>query len=217
MDNSSNKSYDNGKIYIIRNYVDNDTYIGSSCQALCKRFQNHKDSLNSYKRGRALYKKMNELGKEQFYIELIEQYPCENVEQLRRREGEIIRELKPVLNKQVAGRTINEWREDNKEYIQEDKRQYHLENQENFNKKFKKWYEDNTEKAKAYRSVVINCPCGVSFTRGHKARHLKSKHHQNFILNNNINNVFPQTEEETNSQACSSTSVPSQSQSFYDV
>ena len=55
-------------------------------------------------------------------MELYEEYPCDNVEQLRRREGEIIRELKPVLNKQIAGRTEKEWREDNKEYCKEEKK-----------------------------------------------------------------------------------------------
>ena len=111
------RDYQNGKIYVIRNSIDNEIYIGSSCQALSKRFQKHKDSLTTYKKDRKLYSKMIELGIDKFYIELIEEYPCDNVEQLRRREGEIIRELKPVLNKQIAGRTLAEWQEDNKELL----------------------------------------------------------------------------------------------------
>ena len=168
-------------------------------------FKNHKDSMNTYKKDRALYKKMQDIGKEQFYIELYEEYPCDNVEQLRQREGEIIRQLKPILNKQVAGRTIKEWREDNKEYLQEDKRKYHLENKEKFNEKCRQWHKNNPERAKAYRSEVIECPCGVNFTKGHKSRHLKSQHHQNF-LNNNINNVSQQ-EEETTTETTTSTTI----------
>ena len=38
----------------------------------------------------------------------MKKYSCDNVAQLRKREGEIIRELKPVLNKQIAGRTEKE-------------------------------------------------------------------------------------------------------------
>ena len=49
---------------------------------------------------------MREIGKQRFYIELYEEYPCENIEQLRKREGEIIRELKPTLNKRIEDRTI---------------------------------------------------------------------------------------------------------------
>ena len=181
----SGRNYQNGKIYCIRNWLDDDIYIGSSCQPLSKRFQTHKDNRKGYKRDRKLYAKMNELGIDKFYIELVEEYPCDNVEQLRRREGEIIREKKPILNKQIAGRTIQEWREDNKEYIQEDKRQYHLQNQEKFNEKCRKWYRDNPDKVKAYRTEIIECPCGVNFTKHHKARHFKSQRHINY-LNNNI-------------------------------
>ena len=34
-----------------------------------------------------IHQMMNELGTGSFYIELIEEYPCANVEQLRAREG----------------------------------------------------------------------------------------------------------------------------------
>ena len=122
VETSYKKDFSNGKIYCIRNNIDNDIYIGSTTQKLSKRFQNHKDSLRSYKRGRTLYSKMREMGEHEFYIELLEDYQCDNVEQLRKREGELIRELKPTLNKQIAGRTIKEWREDNKEYLREDKK-----------------------------------------------------------------------------------------------
>ena len=114
----SSRKYENGKIYCIRNWVDDDIYVGSTTQALSKRFQKHKDILTTFKKDRKLYSKMNELGIDKFYIELYEEYPCNNVEQLRRREGEIIRNLKPVLNKQIEGRTLGEWIEDNKEHLQ---------------------------------------------------------------------------------------------------
>ena len=265
------RDYKNGKIYVIRNSIDDDIYIGSSCQPFCKRFQKHKDSLTTYKKDRKLYSKMIELGKEQFYIELYEEYPCDNVEQLRRREGEIIRELKPILNKQVAGRTINEWREDNKEHLQEEKKRYYEENKEKLNEYYKEWYEKNneeqTQKRKEYRAInrekileqkreyhhrhkerisaekkqyyqdnaeyfkekarqhreenkeryneksrkyreehkeeiqarnnkKCQCECGVSYTHSNKSRHLKSQHHQNFILNN-IDNVSQEEKQQT--------------------
>ena len=50
---------------------------------------------------------MNELGVENFYIELIEQFPCENKEQLLAKEGEYIRKM-ATLNHQTQGRTIQE-------------------------------------------------------------------------------------------------------------
>ena len=102
------RDYNNGRIYCIRNSIDKDLYIGSTCQSLSKRFQKHKDASKSYKKDRKLYTKINAFGIDKFYIELIEQYPCENVEQLRQREGELIRKWKPVLNKIIAGRTKDE-------------------------------------------------------------------------------------------------------------
>ena len=173
------RNFSNGKIYCIRNNTDDDIYIGSTTQKLSKRFQNHKDVMNGYKRNRKIYTK-REFGKENFYIELIEEYPCENIEQLNKREGELIRELKPVLNTQAAGRTIKEWREDNKEYLREDKKLYHIENNEKSNERCRKWYEEKKDKVKEYTSKVIQCPCGANFTQGHKLRHLKSKHHQRY-------------------------------------
>lgn len=57
---------------------------------------------------------MLELGVDNFYIELIEQCPCNSKEELRSVEGKHIREI-GTLNKQIAGRTQKEYYEDNKE------------------------------------------------------------------------------------------------------
>ena len=111
------KKFQNGKIYFSGNFIDDETYIGSSCQSLQKRFQQHKDSMNSYKKNRTLYVKMIELGIEHFYIEEIEKCPCNNLEELRKRERHYIIERQPVLNTEIPLRTEKEWRADNKEYI----------------------------------------------------------------------------------------------------
>ena len=50
---------------------------------------------------------MHELDVENFDIELIENYPCNDVYELRAREGYYIREI-GTLNKYVAGRTHQE-------------------------------------------------------------------------------------------------------------
>jgi hypothetical protein len=47
---------------------------------------------------------MNELGIDNFYIELYENYSCSSKEELNRREGEIIRDI-GNLNHVIAGRT----------------------------------------------------------------------------------------------------------------
>ena len=56
-------------------------------------------------------------------IELIENYPCANREELLKREGHHIKNNE-CLNRCVAGRTINEWKEDNKEHYEETRKAY---------------------------------------------------------------------------------------------
>ena len=103
------RDYKNGKIYCLRNYINNEIYIGSTCQSLSKRMAYHRqDSIKQNRQRILIYKTMTELGRDNFYIELIEEYPCENLSQLTRREGELTRELKASLNQKIAGRTPEE-------------------------------------------------------------------------------------------------------------
>ena len=82
------KDFNNGKIYCIRNSIGNEIYVGSTCQPLSKRMAKHRsDTKRDVKNNLTLYQTMNELGVDKFYIELIEEYPCENNGQLRAREG----------------------------------------------------------------------------------------------------------------------------------
>ena len=61
-----------------------------------------------------LYDKMQEVGVDKFYIELVEDCPCGNIEHLRKREGELIRQM-GTLNKRIDGRTKAEYSQDNRE------------------------------------------------------------------------------------------------------
>ena len=114
----SSRNYQNGKIYCIRNSLDDDLYIGSSCQSLSKRMAWHRDARKKDKKKHfKLYQKMNNFGVENFHIELLENYPCNSKEELLKREGEKIREFKPVLNSKIQGRTLEEWLKDNEDYL----------------------------------------------------------------------------------------------------
>jgi hypothetical protein len=105
--------YSKGKIYKITNNYNTDAYVGSTCDTLCKRFSGHKKSMKNDKyKNSLLYKLMNEIGFDRFRIELIEDCPCEDVYQLRQREGVFIR-LYGTLNKRVEEgcKTREEYRE----------------------------------------------------------------------------------------------------------
>ena len=118
--------YNNGKIYTVRFQDDvNLVYVGSTIQPLYKRWHQHKikSSCDSAKEfNKILYVKIREFGYEKFYIELYENCPCNNIEELLKREGEVIREI-GTLNKVIPGRTQQMWEEDNieerKEYFKE--------------------------------------------------------------------------------------------------
>ena len=87
---------------------------------------------------------MIELGVECFYIEEIEKCPCNDVEELQKRERHYILERKPVLNIQIPLRTMEEWRRDSQEHLQEYERQRYINNPR---KEYKKQYrEDNKDK-----------------------------------------------------------------------
>ena len=101
--------YSKGKIYKILNSIDDEIYVGSTIKALSQRMAHHRMRLKQLPHIK-LYTHMIELGIEHFYIELIENFPCNDVYELRAREGHLIREI-GTLNKNVAGRTYNKWRE----------------------------------------------------------------------------------------------------------
>ena len=122
--------YSNGKIYKIWNDANNEVYIGSTFQPLCKRMANHRTHATCESKYKTkLYTMMRTLGFDLFHIELLESFPCNDKEELRKREGELIREF-GTLNSRVENRTQQEYRVDKKEQISEMNRKYTQENKE---------------------------------------------------------------------------------------
>jgi hypothetical protein len=143
MSNDNNK-FKNAKIYTIRCKSDDTLiYVGSTVQPLYKRLSAHKSKSKDPKcENILLYKKMNELDINDFYIELYIDYPCERKEQLTQREGEIIRQI-GTLNKNIAGRTDKEWKEENKEQTKKKNKEYREENRGKLVENAKDYYEAN--------------------------------------------------------------------------
>ena len=84
--------YTNGKIYQILNNVNDDVYAGSTTQLSCKRFYCHKSHSDKNVGSHKLSGLMRTIGKDSFYIELIENCTCNAKEELMAREGRYIRE-----------------------------------------------------------------------------------------------------------------------------
>ena len=100
--------YQDGKICAVRNDVTDDIYIGSTTTALSKRMVKHRCDAKTRPHISFFYTFMNETGIEHFYIELVENFPCNSVEELRKREGEIIREM-GTLNQRIEQRDMKEY------------------------------------------------------------------------------------------------------------
>jgi len=196
----SNK-YQRGKIYSIRSHQTDDIYIGSTVQFLYMRLAGHRRDYNSWVDGKKIsYKTSYQIMKyDDAYIELIEECPCNDKNELNRREGQMIREMNCV-NKRIEGRTRKEYRQDNKEKIKEQSKQYRKDNKEKYNENSRKYYEENKEKFKIHnkkykkqnkeRVKKINskwgkkkftCECGSIITNYSKSRHFKTIKHQTYI------------------------------------
>ena len=170
--------YKNSKIYTIR--CTNDPtliYVGSTTQSLSQRFNDHRRRMkqDKYKHIK-LYQTFNELGVNNFYIELFENVICHDKEQLLAREGAVIREM-GNLNERISGRNNTEWVQDNKEYMKECWKKYYLENKEAVINYQREYNEKNKERLQEKRKTTIICLCGLEINKAHKTRHEKSKKH----------------------------------------
>ena len=144
------RNYQNGKIYCIRNNNDDDIYVGSTTQSLSRRMSKHRTDMNNPELGASkLYIKMRDLGKEAFYIELLEEVKCDNVEQLRKREGELIRQM-ATLNHNIAGRSEKEWYNDNRDNMLVKNKVYYQEHKKEIKERTKQYYEEHKEEVKEY-------------------------------------------------------------------
>lgn len=141
--------YKNGKVYVIRNVVNDKVYVGSTTQILSKRFHKHKHQINCQRhKNYPLYVAMREIGVENFYIELIENFPCNSKEELHAREGHYIREFnsyKEGYNALVSGRDKQQYYQEEKEYVNQHNKENYEKNKEERLKKNKEYYEKNKE------------------------------------------------------------------------
>jgi hypothetical protein len=142
----------NGKKYKIWNTINNEKNVGSTAQPLCKRMAKHTDSYKYDKRPpSSLYQHIDKIGLENFFIELIEEFPCETIEQLRNKEGEWIRNM-ATLNKRICGRTPKERYADNHDELLQ-KKEYWQNNKDKLNERRPQYYQENKDKISEERKL----------------------------------------------------------------
>ena len=153
--------YKNGKIYALRSHQTNKYYIGSTTQPLYKRLYGHKHSKMTS--SKELVNNYNDV-----YIELIEAFPCENKEQLTKRENELIREHKDDLVNILGVKNCIVSRQ----HIKKDGGiTTHEYDQTVYNKR-------HYNKNKVVINGKITCDCGLVYSQSNRTNHQSGRVHK---------------------------------------
>ena len=157
--------YKKGKIYKFKDTIDDDAYVGSTTNTSEGRMKGHRQgSHTKCKQHFALYRKMNEYGLGKFFLELIEDYPCNSKLELGAREGQWIKERR-TLNKIIQGRTKHEYNTDTN--VKHD------------------WYVNNLDEIREQRqnnpnyTAKVVCECGLEVSQRHLNEHKLTKTKKN--------------------------------------
>ena len=143
-------NYENGKIYRIICNTTGLQYIGSTCCSLSSRLGEHKKNYKKYLNGKSHYvTSFKILENNNYQITLLENTPCNNKEELLRKERYYI-EMLTCVNRIIPTRTHNEYYQDNREKILENVRNYVIENRLKIQECKRGYYQNNRESILEY-------------------------------------------------------------------
>ena len=167
-----------GKIYRITSASTDLVYIGSTKKSLGIRFSGHKCSYAKWLNDSCNYMSSYKiLAFPDAKIELVENFTCDDTQELRRREGEIILETPNCVNNNIAGLST-----------QESTARYYRRNSDKCKVYQHKFYQAHREKYAQYYKAnrdkhckKHSCPCGGRYTAINKNTHLNSKKHKRYL------------------------------------
>lgn len=170
-------SYENGKIYKLICSETGNIYIGSTIQPINRRLSRHKTTHNNCRTKLFINPS----------IHLIKNFPCNSKKELELEERKFIEKINCV-NKIIPRRTRKEYYLDNIDNFKENSKNYYLDNKDKIKQQSKQYRQHNIDKITQWRLNNIdkikekfNCECGGKFTYYRKADHFKTKKHLNFI------------------------------------
>ena len=137
--------YKTGKIYKIICNKTGLIYVGCTCKQLSQRLANHRSKYKQYLKNNKKYVtsyKVIENG--DCSIVLLENYPCNNKEELNAWERFYIETIECV-NKNIPTRTLKEYYDNNKDAILEQKKKYYDNNKDAIVEQKKKYYDNNKD------------------------------------------------------------------------
>ena len=185
-------NYQNSVIYKICCKDENitDVYVGSSCSHISRKSQHKRACINEkYKKyNYPVYRYIRDNGGwDNWEFVLLEDYPCDNKNQLVIRERYWFEKLGAKLNSCYPQRSAKEYKkeyyEENKEKFTENVKKYRKENKEKTRKYTKKYREKNKEKISEKRKETVECPCGSVVRKDYLTRHKQTQKHQNYLKN----------------------------------
>jgi len=145
--------YSKGKIYTIRCRTNpQHVYVGGTVKTLSRRLQCHKSRSINYQ-NMLLYSTIAN-NWDNWFIQLYEDFPCDNRKQLCKREGEIIR-LIGTLNTKIAGRSLIEYRLENVDFVKDYNKNYYKNNADKIKEMQKNYQQKNAEKLKLKRKEYL--------------------------------------------------------------
>ncbi len=181
----------------------NDIYVGHTTDKITRKSKHRSNcnNKNSKQYNFYVYQFIRDHGNfDNWEMIILEEYPCENINQATLRERYFLETLGATLNRQVPSRTHQEYIETNREILNEKQRQYKEQNQEYYQQYYQQYREQNIEKLdeyiRQYREQNKNklqenfeCECGGKYTRENRAKHFKTKKHLNYYYLNNLQSV----------------------------
>ena len=115
-----------------------------------------------------------------YQIILIENFPCNDVNEARARERFHI-ENNQCLNRNIPGRTPKEYSETYHSNNKEKEQIYRDEHKSEIKQKNHDYYKNNKKTIEADKRQSIICECGATIQKQESARHRRSQKHLSFI------------------------------------
>jgi hypothetical protein len=185
--------YSKGVIYMLEPTVEydaGDVYYGSTINPLYKRLHQHKTKRNQTQHNTCSKHLFDKYGNN-IKIVLVKTFPCNSKQELLAEEGKYIRENKCV-NRCIAGRSKEEYRQDHKEEIkayskayiqehQEERKVYRQEHKEEIKASNKAYRQKHEEKIKEQMNQKIKCVCGCMISKTNLIKHKQTKKHTKLL------------------------------------
>ena len=177
-------NYQQAKIYKLISAQTQSIYIGSTTKdLLSKRMSGHRYMFTKWQLNRGRYVTSFEiLQHDDAQIVLLEDYPTHSIDNLRSRERYWIEQTENCINRNLPGRTKEEYE---KFYsASENGKARHREWERNNRDKIRASRERRKDQLHEWQKIRVICECGREFSQSNKSQHIKSKIHKKWEEDN---------------------------------